>query len=776
MKKLLLFACAVTLLTSCTQDAIDNKQALQTLMENIPDKIYAEIDDVTSRTYVEEGNHLRWNEGDKISYFPGITYNLEYRFDGKTGDNSGSFTKITEKLITGNELINTYAFYPYNEATSMSDDGIINFTFPATQSYAENSFGLGANAMVAVTDGKDDNILRFKNLCGYIKLKVYGDATIKSLTLKGNDDEPLAGAATITAIYGNDPVTTLADDATTTLIIDCGTGVTLGTTAEEATEFWFVVPSYNFAKGISIDITDINGFVMTQSTTKEVIVNRNTIQPMTAFEFKPQSSYKPTNNEILYTATSKIEPYATDAFGANIISNEWNETTGEGTITFDGDVYYLGGNAFRDLDNLTNITIPNSIILIGYCAFYGCENLTTITIPSELKVIGDSAFTGCSKLTSINIPNSVTTIGAYAFSGCSIATIFIPNSFISIGSYAFSGCKGTLCIDNSNIMNVTCYVDSFSHKLAYSGIFINSKFSEIIFGDNVSIIPQNAFRECYYLKKITFGNNIKYIEDNAFYDCGLSTVNLPNSVISIGDKAFYSCNSMTDIYIPNSVISIGSNAFGDCNNLSNVHINDIAKWCEIKFNSSDSNPLYYADNLYVNGQLIEGVLKLDKINEIGQYAFYEYEHISSISLPDTVTHIGSYAFKGCDNLSSINLGNGLKIIYKYAFSTCRNLTDIHLCDGIVMINDYAFDCCSSLTKISIPNSITTIGEGAFSNCSSLSEVFCKATTPPSIGSIAFSYNASGRKIYVPASDDDSIINAYKSAWSGFKSSIYEYEF
>lgn len=777
MRKQLLFTAVVSLFVACSQDAIDEKHETQTSMVNIPEKIYAEIDNVTSRTYVEEGNHLRWNEGDKISYFPGITYNLEYRFDGKTGDNSGSFTKITEKLITGNELENTYAFYPYNEATSMSDEGIINFTFPATQSYAENSFGLGANAMVAVTDGKDDNILRFKNLCGYIKLKVYGDATIKSLTLKGNDDEPLAGAATITAIYGNDPVTTLADDATTTLIIDCGTGVTLGTTAEEATEFWFVVPSQSFAKGISIDITDINGLVMTQSTTKEVVIDRNTIQPMTVFEFKPQSSYKPTNNEILYTSTSKIEPYATDVFGANIISNEWDETTGEGIITFDGDVYYLGEYAFCNLDNLTNITTPNSIMTIGYCAFYGCENLTTITIPSELKVIGDSAFSGCSKLTNITIPKSVTTIGDSAFYGCSIATITIPNSFISIGSYAFSGCKGTLCIDNSNNMNVTCYVDSFSHELAYSGIFINSKFSEIIFGDNVSIIPQNAFRECSYLKKITFGNNIKYIEDNAFYGCSaLTAVSLPDSIVSIGNGAFNGCSKMTDIYIPNSIMSIGNDAFYKCDNLSNVHIDDIAKWCEIKFNSSDSNPLYYADNLYVNGQLIEGSVTLDKISAIGQYAFYEYDHISSITLPDSVTQIGAYAFNGCDNLCNINLGNGLKFIYEYAFRDCSNLTDIHLCDGIIMINDYAFSRCSSLTNISIPNSITTIGEGAFSNCSSLSEVFCKATTPPSIGSIAFSYNASGRKIYVPASDDDSIINAYKSAWSGFKSSIYEYEF
>ena len=65
------------------------------------------------------------------------------------------------------------------------------------------------------------------------------------------------------------------------------------------------------------------------------------------------------------------------------------------------------------------------------------------------------------------------------------------------------------------------------------------------------------------------------------------------------------------------------------------------------------------------------------------------------------------------------------------------------------------------------------------DCSSLKYVYCKATIPPILEERyygVFYNNASGRKIYVPASDDDSIINAYKSDWSGYKSCIYEYDF
>ena len=240
-----------------------------------------------SRTYIEEGNLLRWTTGDLISLFDSNTLNQQYKFDGKTGDNSGTFSNVETTFGTGNDLNCHYAVYPYNSNIEITESGIITATLPAEQNYAENSFGLGANTMVAVTENTDDTFLKFQNVGGYLKLQLYGDdMTVKSITLTGNKNEKLAGAATITAVYGQDPTISMANDATNSITLDCGEGVKIGASAETATAFWIVVPPTTFENGFEVTITDVNDNGMTKSTSNEISIVRNTIKPMEAFEVK----------------------------------------------------------------------------------------------------------------------------------------------------------------------------------------------------------------------------------------------------------------------------------------------------------------------------------------------------------------------------------------------------------------------------------------------------------------------------------------------------------
>ena len=131
------------------------------------------------------------------------------------------------------------------------------------------------------------------------------------------------------------------------------------------------------------------------------------------------------------------------------------------------------------------------------------------------------------------------------------------------------------------------------------------------------------------------------------------------------------------------------------------------------------------------------------------------QKLTSVTIGDSVTSIGYSTFSGCTSLTSVTIGN-----------------------SVTSIRNYAFENCTSLTSVTIGDRVTSIGEDAFKYCVSLRYVYCKATTPPSLGYDVFQGNATGRKIYVPASDDDSIINAYKtkSIWKNYQSSIFEYEF
>ena len=118
------------------------------------------------------------------------------------------------------------------------------------------------------------------------------------------------------------------------------------------------------------------------------------------------------------------------------------------------------------------------------------------------------------------------------------------------------------------------------------------------------------------------------------------------SVTSIREYAFHGCD-LTSVTIPNGVTSIGSRAFEYCYKLTSVNISDLEAWCNIYFGGSSANPLYYAKKLYLNGELLTGLVIPDSIIVIKQYAFYNCTGLTSVTIPNSVTCIGYSAFCDC---------------------------------------------------------------------------------------------------------------------------------
>ena len=635
-----------------------------------------------SRTYLDENFMLLWHNDDRISLFA-TTYNEEYAFADATGSNSGAFNAVDkDSYVTGNAISTTYAVYPYNAANAISNSEILTIHFPAEQSYAEDSFGRGANTMVAAAQSSSSKLLPFRNAGGYMMLKLYGEnKTVKSIELKGNNEEVISGAATAEAKYGYLPLITMGAEGGKSITLTCENAVELGATEAEATTFWIVVPPITFEEGFTITVTDADGGTYTKSTSKPTTINRNEIKSMSALAptftgetENPETPAKPANNEIWYTATGKIDKDWTSIgsgssyFGATVISHEWDIETGKGVITFDNDVTIIGYNAFMDCISLTSVTIPDSVTTISGYAFCNCSSLTSVTIPDSVTIIGATSFGKCSSLTSISIPDGVTTISDFAFSGCSsLTSVTIPDSVTTIGDYAFYGC---------------------------------SSFTSITIPDSITVINSYTFSDC----------------------SNLSNIIIPDGVTIIYESAFSGCSSLSSITIPDSVTSIGKDSFSGCSSLTSVYITDLSAWCKINFKSIGSHPLSNGSDLYLNNELVSDIIIPNDITEIKSYAFYNCHSLVSITIPDTVTTIGDYAFSGCSNLIKFK-GNcasedGRCVIIDGVLSAFASaeLTEYTIPDRVTTIGDLVFYMCSSLTKVTIPDSITSIGRNAFAGC------------------------------------------------------------
>ena len=191
------------------------------------------------------------------------------------------------------------------------------------------------------------------------------------------------------------------------------------------------------------------------------------------------------------------------------------------------------------------------------------------------------------------------------------------------------------------------------------------------------------------------------------------------SVTSIGDWAFGYCTGLTSVTIPNSVTSIGVSAFDGCTGLTSVHISDIAAWCAISFGD---NPLYYAHNLYLNGELVTNLVIPNSVTSIEEKAFSDCTGLTSVTIPNSVTSIGEGAFYGCSGLTSVTIPNSVTSIGNMAFYGCSGLTSVTIPNSVTSIGYMAFAGCTGLTSVTIPNSVTSIGSYAFGDCSGLTSV------------------------------------------------------
>lgn len=406
MKKLLLFIATLSAFAACTTDTTEDVAQIA-----VPDCLQVSIADEESRMQLSNEKTV-WTEGDKVSVFYKSDANQCWKFNGKTGDRSGTLSCVSQGTATA-KMEKVVIVYPYSESYMITpSSGNIEAKLPSVQKYLHGSYGLESSPMIS--SGYYTQFA-LKNVCGWLKLQLSGTGTITKITLKGNNDEQLAGDMYINA---DDATVTLAsasvdndDNQETggTLVFEdsivkevelyCDGGVDLS--GADVTPFYIALPPTVFEQGFTATLHFDNGMQKEISTSKQVEITRNHIVPME----KTDATTVPTN-QIWYTSSDgEIITRAYSNFGAKLVSNTYEN--GKGVLTFDGEITTIPMNAFHGCYQLTSIAIPENVTSIKMTAFYNCVGLTSITIPDSVTLIEYGVFNKCSNLTSITIGEGV---------------------------------------------------------------------------------------------------------------------------------------------------------------------------------------------------------------------------------------------------------------------------------------------------------------------------------------------------------------------------------
>ena len=765
MKKLIIFFSALALISSCAKmeetGPVLNDQSNDSGHPKVLNASVVDEQDTETRTYVD-GKTVMWQPGDIISHFYDTHSNVPYIYNGETPASNVEleyYSDIDNSGIVNPAVKYSRSVYPFDSQTAITvEDGVdkIHVSYPTAQTHALNSFGRGANLMIATGEASSsDEVQHFRNACGYLVIKLYGKVTVKNITLSAVDGvSKIAGKATIVTDENKIPVATMSDEASTSVTLDCSNngGVVLSTDKNDPTEFWFALPPVNIKGGIKIDVTDMSGNIYTKQTTKDVNITRNNVQPMAALQFV---SNIPASNKIWYTKVADAPigritfgNEQTNPFDATIIDHYYDSSVGKYVIAFDRPVKTIKAKAFYSTA-IQTIELPDGLETIEEGAF-GYTQIPSITIPGSVNTIKADAFFDCGQLKSIEfLPSPTQTPLSIACTQRNSADYgpFLNASFTSIKlnrELNYVDTDGDLFIpdeDDEGIfynkypaVSATVTIGNQVRTLS-KRLFCGLKFESLTIPGLLTEICNDVFNECTALKSLTFepsptgaplsiGVNWKGVEEGIFVDCPLKTFSLNRQLeyssghqyglfsgnslgdgITLGEQVhtllpyMFTESGITSLIIPATVMNIEDYAFYNCKNLSSIRFEAGTEELTIGFQpgntvSNDVGPFYQSKltNIYVNREIVASE----------QYARYRDQ-----------TDEGIFSTSFDDDVVTVTLQGNVKTISDYMFS------------GV------------NMQTIWIPKEVTSIGESAFEDCAKLYGVTLAHSTPPTLGADAF---------------------------------------
>lgn len=235
-------------------------------------------------------------------------------------------------------------------------------------------------------------------------------------------------------------------------------------------------------------------------------------------------------------------------------------------------LYY---NIIDATNHYVSITCPGTVGTNGWNNY--TKPAGQVTLPNIVEYnnnnyivtqINQYAFYGCTNLNVINIPENVTYIGPYAFWNCPNLTMLYFDA--------------THCTQMYTQIN-SAYYSVFNSSTVTSG---GPSFSYLILGDNVTNIPNYAFRKSTNLDYLIIPETVTNIGARAFYGC--SNIDYIGSYATtpptIGSNAFYGIDTDIPVYVPCNTTGVYSIASGWSN--FTEYYEEFVYWVSVSSNNS----------------------------------------------------------------------------------------------------------------------------------------------------------------------------------------------
>lgn len=488
--------------------------------------------------------------------------------------------------------------------------------------------------------------------------------------------------------------------------------------------------------------------------------------------------------------------YTVDENDIATITKVDKSISGKVTIPSELDGYTvetIGEGVFVDCENLEELTIPNTVkeadrMATSYWSY--TSNIKKVTFLEGRTEIPNGILEGAKSLESVEIPNTVTKVGKSAFNKCIALTdvyyygteddwnevvIESGNDPLLNATIHYIECPSYLHYEivNGEAIIVDCDKEASGNiriprklegcpvtTIGQSAFYNCKDITGVVIPDTVKIIDEAAFYRCESLKEVKMSANIESIGVTAFAGCCIDSLELSQTLKTIGAGAFFEpqllsidYKALVEYAVENGISEIGEGqtvdelARGLENEMKGQSIDDVIKFfsyllpveqfvefAPTKVTIDKNNPYLCSDSqgiiynkdktkVITAAGLKDSYVIPGSVKEIEDYAFFESVKAQSITLPKGLKTIGEEAFTSCRSLKEIIIPDSLTEISEGMFSDCTALENVVIPEGLKTIDSYAFKDCTSLEKLIIPESVTSFGENVFKNCDNLT-IYC----------------------------------------------------